>query len=88
MVALARDFHVFCSGITTRIAAIFLSSSYIAKARYVRTLSRHLTRHLISFHYSLNSSHLFLIAKMLRLSANACKFPNINLVIATGFPWL
>lgn len=88
MVALARDFHVFRSRITTRIAAIFLSSSYIAKARYVRTLFRDLTRHLISFHYSLNSSYLFPIAKMLRLSANACRFPNINFVITTGFSWL
>jgi hypothetical protein len=50
MVALTRDLQILTSRVTTRITAILLSISHIAKARYVRTLSRHLTRHLISLH--------------------------------------
>ena len=45
MVALTRDFHVFASGVTTRISAVLFSIAYIAKAWDVRALFRLLIRH-------------------------------------------
>jgi hypothetical protein len=38
MIALARDFHVFASRVTTRFSAVLLSIRHIAQARYVRAL--------------------------------------------------
>jgi hypothetical protein len=58
MVALARDLHIFAPRVTTSIAAVLFAVSYIAQTRYVRALSRLLIRHLQSFRYSWNSSHL------------------------------
>ena len=53
MVTLTRNFDIVHSGFTTSITAEFLSVSYIAKARYVRTLCRLPICHLQSFHRSL-----------------------------------
>jgi hypothetical protein len=46
MIALARDFHVFPSRVTTGFSAVLLSIRYIAHARYVRALLGLLIRHL------------------------------------------
>jgi hypothetical protein len=46
MIALARDFHVFPSRVTTGFSAVLLSICHIAQARYVRALLGVLTRHL------------------------------------------
>jgi len=45
MIALARDFHVFASRVTTRFSAVFFSIRHIAQARYVRALLGLLIRH-------------------------------------------
>jgi hypothetical protein len=46
MIALARDFHVFASRVTTGLSAVLLSIRHIAQARYVRALLDLLIRHL------------------------------------------
>jgi hypothetical protein len=45
VVALASDFNVFASRITTRFSAVFFSTHHIAKAWYVRAVFRLLIRH-------------------------------------------
>jgi len=84
MVALTRDLHVFTSRVTTRISAILLSISYIAKAWYVRALSRVLIRHFavrfLSFEFQPFSS-----IKAFCLFTDACGFPNITFVLASIF---
>jgi hypothetical protein len=42
---LTGDFHVFTSRFTTRVSAVLLSISYIAKTWYVRAFSGGLSRH-------------------------------------------
>jgi hypothetical protein len=46
MIALASDFHVFPSRVTTGFSAVRLSIRHIAQARYVRALLGLLIRHL------------------------------------------
>jgi hypothetical protein len=45
MVALTRDFHVVTPCIATRLSAVFVSISYIAKAWYMRALFHFSIRH-------------------------------------------
>jgi hypothetical protein len=45
MIALARDFHIFPSRVTTGFSAVLLSIRHIAQARYVRALLGLLIRH-------------------------------------------
>src|ERR1700685_263507 len=54
MVALTRDLHVFTSRVSADLSAVFFSTGYLAKTRYVRTLCRLLIRH---YHPVLSNSH-------------------------------
>jgi len=56
MVALTGDFHVFTSRFTTRVSAILLSISYVAKTWYVRAFSGGLSRHHQSHPFQLSLS--------------------------------
>ena len=67
MVALTRDFHVVASRVTACLSAVLFSFRYIAKAWYMRALSRLLIAHynsvlsgtLILSDHSRSATHAF-----------------------------
>ena len=63
MAALARDFHVVASRVTTGLSAVFFPVRYVAQTRYVRALLALLIRHIGSVllhHFSITTALRFL----------------------------
>jgi hypothetical protein len=77
MVALACDFHVLASRVTTGFTAVLFSVRHITHARYVGTLFGLLIRH---FDYVLSGS----ILRTPRLIA--CRSPKPRIALDTDFP--